>query len=56
MYSVEYPESDPKRFSELLPDIDAVAVGIGEDEAAQAIRRIAQTFDDAHRMRDEVIV
>jgi hypothetical protein len=33
---------------QLLPDVDAVAVGVGEDEAAQPVVGVAQPLDDPH--------
>jgi len=33
---------------QLLADVDAVAVGVGQHEAAQAVVRVAQALDDLH--------
>lgn len=41
---------------QLLGDVDAIAVGTGENKAAQAVVGVAEPFDDADSVLDEVIV
>src|SRR3954453_13984206 len=39
-----------------LADIDAVAVGVGHDEAAQPVVGVAQAFDDPDPVRDQMLM